>query len=201
MQRMPLNRCAVAFSVSCEQWKSPTLLHAKKELLSMSFVVGARDGVQKSSAHTPCSDHMLFCFAVCLAFLQKYLDCQQRQSSVWLRICEKPPEKGEGRRVLRIVSFRTSAAETILIFSGQMVSYLGHMQLVTQTLCASGQTWHYHKIRDKQPQKFCTLIINAIATWGTPNFASTHSSLGIATFHTANAKTRRTIGLSLYLEN
>lgn len=135
----------------------------------------ARDGVQKSSAHTPCSDHTLFCFAVCLAFLQKYLDCQQHQSSVWLRICEKPPEKGEGRRVLCIVSLRTSAAETILLFSGQMVSYLGHMQLVTQTLCASGQTWHNHKIRDKQPQKFCTLIINAIATWGTPNFATPFS--------------------------
>lgn len=33
----PPNRCAVAFSVSCEQWKSPALLHAKRELLSMSL--------------------------------------------------------------------------------------------------------------------------------------------------------------------
>lgn len=44
------------------------------------------------------------------------------------------------------------------------------------------------------------MLISGMATQDTLNFANMHSSLGIAAFHTTNARTRRTTDLSLYID-
>lgn len=74
----PLNRCAVAFSVSCEQWKSPALLHAKRELLPRGLWLQGH--VMVFTSYQSTHPAQVGCFSTLsghIGFLQKHLVRQQ----------------------------------------------------------------------------------------------------------------------------
>lgn len=91
----PLNRCAVAFPVSCEQRKSPALLHAKRELLPRSLCLQGHVVVFTSYQGT--DPAQIGCFSTLSGprGLSTETLCVTAAPRIWLRIGDQSPQNKE----------------------------------------------------------------------------------------------------------
>lgn len=92
----PRNRCAVAFSVSCERWKSPALLHAKRELLPRAWWLQGH--VMVFTSYQSTHPAQVGCFATLsghMRFLQKHLVWQQHSGLSVVENWDPSPQNRE----------------------------------------------------------------------------------------------------------
>lgn len=126
----PLNRCAVAFSVSCEQWKSPALLHAKRELLPRGLWLQGH--VMVFTSYQSTHPAQVGCFSTLsghIGFLQKHLVRQQLSG---LSVVEDWDPSPQNRKDATSASPSSSAGQALVLCSGQVAHYLGYTESVTQ---------------------------------------------------------------------
>lgn len=130
----PPNRCAVAFSVSCEQWKSPALLHAKRELLPRSLWLQGH--VMLFTSYQSTDPAQIGCFSSSSdmwAFYRNTLCDSNTQELNMVRGWGSITTEWRRMPCLHHLSPSSSSGKRLVLFSGQVASYLGYTELVTQT--------------------------------------------------------------------